>query len=197
MINIFYNKDFLGNVMIITTSFSKPNKSIKKEGFAVLYKDEELVGINIFDTSKFKNINNGMIFANSEIIKLIKEITNIDLSKYQENNFMVGQIMKMEKIENTHLNYCEVSIGKEILKIICGATNVKLNALVVVAMVGTFLPDAKNFIIKSNIQGKESSGMLCSRKELKIETKNNESGIIILDSHYKVGELFIEPFSNK
>lgn len=196
MINIFYNKTTLKDTMLVSISMKKPD-IIKnhKDLFTTLYKDEELVGINIFNVSKHIKLNDGMIQANKQILDLILKITKIDLSKYVENNFVVGQIVKLEPIPNTHLNYCDVDVKSKVLKVVCGAPNAKQNLKVVVAMINTFMPDGKP-IIKNSIQGKESFGMLCSAKELNMP-HDNKKGIIELNNSYQVGELFIEPFSNK
>lgn len=196
MINIFYNKTTLKDTMLISISMNKPNitKDHKNE-FTVLYKDDQLIGINIFNLSKYINLKEGMILPDKKILDLILQITKIDLTKYLDKNFVIGQIIKLEPIQNTHLNYCDVDIKDKTLKIVCGAQNAKNNLRVVVAMVNTFMPDGKP-IIKNSIQGKESFGMLCSAKELNIGD-DNKKGIIELNDSYKIGELFIEPFSNK
>lgn len=197
MINIFYNSKELKDTLVVSIASTKATKVVNDDKFTLLYDDDKLIGINIFNFSQYKKLNDGMAYATDDLIKTIKDITKIDLTEYNEKNFLVGQITNLEKIENTHLSYCDVNIGDKTLKIICGAGNVKVDAKVVVAMIGTFLPNAKLQILKSSIQQKESFGMLCSKKELTIQTQKEESGIIILDDHYKVGELFIEPFSNK
>ena len=196
MINIFYNKTTLNNAMTISVSLQAVNKTSKQEKFTALYSNEKLVGINIWNFDQYQKISEGMIFANDQILQTIKKVTNLDLSQYKENNFVVGQILKLEKIPNTHLHYCDVDIKTKVLKIICGASNVAEKAKVVVAMVNTAMPDGK-MIIKSSIQGKESFGMLCSQKELAININNNDKGIIILDNNYQTGDLFVEPFANK
>lgn len=196
MINIFYNKTTLKNAMTILVSSEQVNKIVTKEKFTLLYSNDNLVGINIWEFDQYEKINQGMIFANEKLIQTIKKITQLDLSQYFEKNFIVGKIIKLEKIPNTHLNYCEVDIKNKVLKIICGANNVSVNAKVVVAMINTSMPNGK-MILKSNIQGKVSFGMLCSKKELNLNAENNEKGIIILNENYEVGDLFIEPFANK
>ncbi len=196
MINIFYNKTTLKNAMTILVSSEQVNKIVTKEKFTLLYSNDNLVGINIWEFDQYEKINQGMIFANEKLIQTIKKITQLDLSQYFEKNFIVGKIIKLEKIPNTHLNYCDVDIKNKVLKIICGANNVSVNAKVVVAMINTSMPNGK-MILKSNIQGKISFGMLCSKKELNLNAENNEKGIIILNENYEVGDLFIEPFANK
>ncbi|MDE5545020.1 MAG: hypothetical protein K2I76_00205 [Malacoplasma sp.] len=196
MINIFYNKTTLNNALTISVSSQPVTKIEKKKNFTVLYNNNNLVGINIWDFDQYEKINQGMIFAGNKILQTIKKITQIDLSQYVEKNFVVGKIIQLEKIPNTHLHYCDVDIKDKTLKIICGASNVEVGTKVVVAMINTAMPDGK-MILKSNIQGKVSFGMLCSKKELNLKADSSEKGIMILDNKYKIGDLFSEPFANK
>ncbi|MDD2365186.1 MAG: phenylalanine--tRNA ligase subunit beta [Desulfuromonadaceae bacterium] len=75
------------------------------------------------------------------------------------------------------LSVCRVNNGKEILNVVCGAQNFKQGDTVALAQVGAELPG--NFKIKkSKIRGEESSGMLCSEKELGLADES--SGIVVL-----------------
>jgi len=63
------------------------------------------------------------------------------------------------------LNVCQVSDGEESLQIVCGAANVREGLHVPLAKIGAVLPG--DFKIKpAKLRGVESSGMLCSEKEL-------------------------------
>jgi phenylalanyl-tRNA synthetase beta chain len=75
------------------------------------------------------------------------------------------------------LSVCRVNNGKEILDIVCGAQNFKQGDTVALAQIGSVLPG--DFKIKrSKIRGEESSGMLCSEKELGLAEESE--GIIVL-----------------
>lgn len=75
------------------------------------------------------------------------------------------------------LSLCRVNNGKEILDVVCGAQNFKQGDTVVLAQIGATLPgDFK--IKKSKIRGEESSGMLCSEKELGLADES--AGIMVL-----------------
>ena len=74
--------------------------------------------------------------------------------------------------------------GKEILQIVCGATNHKTGDKVALAQVGAKLRE--DFTIKKGkIRGEESNGMLCSEDELGIGS--DKDGIIILPEDAPVG----------
>lgn len=75
--------------------------------------------------------------------------------------------------------------GAEALQIVCGAKNIAEGDLVPVALVGASLPGGIK-IKKSAIRGVESSGMLCSGKELGID--DSSEGILQLPKHAVLGE---------
>ncbi|MGL4687776.1 MAG: phenylalanine--tRNA ligase subunit beta, partial [Fusobacteriaceae bacterium] len=106
-------------------------------------------------------------------------------------NVVIGKIVEFDKHpEADKLTLLKVDIGnEEILQIVCGATNHKLNDNVVVAKIGAILPG--DFKIKKNkIRGIESCGMLCSEVELGLGTESD--GIIILPENTEIGKGYRE-----
>jgi len=83
------------------------------------------------------------------------------------------------------LNVCQVDVGTgEKLQIVCGAPNVAAGLRVPCALVGAKLP---GFEIKhAKLRGVESSGMLCSAKELGLTEESN--GLLLLPADAPVGE---------
>ena len=78
---------------------------------------------------------------------------------------VVGEVLECVDHPNSdHLHICKVDIGTEVLNIVCGAPNVRKGLKVIVAPVGTVLPEFT--IKKSKIRGEESFGMLCAIEEL-------------------------------
>lgn len=99
----------------------------------------------------------------------------------------IGQIIDYSKHSNADkLSVCNVNIGNnQKLNIVCGANNLRKNANVAVAVVGSSL-DNGNFIVKkTKIRGVSSEGMLCSEKELNFST--NHDGIMILPDDSQIG----------
>lgn len=89
------------------------------------------------------------------------------------------------------LRCCKVNVGqKELLDIVCGATNVRPNLHVPVAMVGATLPG--NIQIKPvTLRGETSHGMICSAKELGIATIfEPHKGIMELPADAPIGKDF-------
>jgi len=104
---------------------------------------------------------------------------------------VVGQVISCEKHPDADkLSLCQVSVGgDENLQIICGAPNVRQDLKVVVATVGSKLPNGLK-IKKAKLRGVESRGMLCSENELAISDSHN--GIMELASDAELGECIRE-----
>ncbi|WP_320664476.1 phenylalanine--tRNA ligase subunit beta [Prochlorococcus sp. MIT 1223] len=103
-----------------------------------------------------------------------------DLSKRVEG-VVVGYIEEIEKHPNADkLRVCTVNTGDEVKsQIVCGASNVRKNIHVLVAVPGAYL-SAKDIEIKSSkLRGVKSDGMICSLSEIGLTDKSN--GIAILE----------------
>ncbi len=91
--------------------------------------------------------------------------------------------------DSDHLHVTMLDAGAdEPLQVVCGAPNVAVGQKVLVATVGTDLPDGNGGtfkIKKSKIRGVESFGMICAADELGIG--EDHSGIMVLESDAKVG----------
>jgi len=102
-------------------------------------------------------------------------------------NVIVGHVLEVTKHPDAdRLNVCRVDIGRGTLQqIVCGAPNVAVGLKVPCALPGAELPG--NFVIKvAKVRGVESSGMLCSAKELGIA--EDASGLLVLPADATVGE---------
>ena len=82
---------------------------------------------------------------------------------------VVGEVLAIEPHPDADkLRICRVAVGtSEPLKIVCGAANVRVGMRVPAALIGATLPGGMA-IKKAKLRGIESSGMLCSAKELGI-----------------------------
>jgi phenylalanyl-tRNA synthetase beta chain len=99
---------------------------------------------------------------------------------------VVGQILESSAHPGADkLSVTRVTAGGETLQIVCGAKNYKVGDKVPVALVGAHLPNGME-IKKANLRGVESSGMLCSAKELGLED-DKSGGLLILDAAASVG----------
>lgn len=103
------------------------------------------------------------------------------------NNVVVAQVLEVVKHPDAdRLNVCQVDIGTGTpQQIVCGAPNVAAGLKVPCALPGAELPG--DFKIKiAKVRGIESSGMLCSAKELGIAEE--ASGLLILPADAPVGQ---------
>ncbi|MGB6121490.1 MAG: phenylalanine--tRNA ligase subunit beta, partial [Bacteroidota bacterium] len=112
--------------------------------------------------------------------------------KYE--GFVVGKVTQVSPHPNAdRLSVCDVNIGKETLKVVCGAPNVSRGQKVGVGKVGATVPrnqhdpDGKAFVLsRVSIRGVESSGMICSEYEL--DLGKDAEGIMVLDPSARVGQ---------
>lgn len=103
------------------------------------------------------------------------------------NSVVVAQVLAVVKHPDAdRLNVCQVDIGTGTpQQIVCGAPNVAAGLKVPCALPGAELPG--DFKIKiAKVRGVESSGMLCSAKELGIA--EDASGLLILPVDAPVGQ---------
>src|SRR5574343_171698 len=103
------------------------------------------------------------------------------------NSVVVAHVLEVVKHPDAdRLNVCQVDIGSGTpQQIVCGAPNVAAGLKVPCALPGAELPG--DFKIKvAKVRGIESSGMLCSAKELGIAEE--ASGLLILPTDAPVGQ---------
>lgn len=128
-----------------------------------------------------KKISDGLRFSGTENI--------LELGVSIDKNIVVGEIKEIMKHPNADkLQITKTDVGKNnggSLQIVCGAPNIRVGQKVPVALVGTKFKDFE--IKKVSIRDVESSGMLCSEKELGIS--DDHSGIMILSSDVRAGTL--------
>jgi len=110
---------------------------------------------------------------------------------------LVGEVRACERHPNADkLNLTAVDIGRpELLRIVCGAPNVRTGLKVVVAPVGAVCHpiEGEPFkITKSKIRGEVSEGMLCSASEIGLGSSH--AGLLELDQEAVVGTLVKDHF---
>ncbi|MBI4977880.1 MAG: phenylalanine--tRNA ligase subunit beta [Spirochaetes bacterium] len=114
------------------------------------------------------------------------EVSGIETIGGEINGVFIGRIRTVEKHPNADkLSLCEVDLGPMgVKKLVCGAPNVKVDALVPVAVSGTTLPGG-HVIKKAKIRGIESDGMIASKEELGLEASSD--GIWLIEERAEVG----------
>lgn len=113
------------------------------------------------------------------------EIEGIEYMNYHLKSVITAKITKKLPHPNADkLTLCDLDAGGETYRVVCGAPNHREGDIVALATVGTKFGD--EFVIKkTKIRGEESSGMLCSEKELGLS--DDHSGIMILPPSTKTG----------
>ncbi len=96
------------------------------------------------------------------------EVEDIEDRRTWAEGVVVGRVLTREAHPNADkLSVCTVDIGEaEPSTIVCGAANVRADAFVAVATVGTYLPMVDLTISPRKLRGVASKGMICSLAEL-------------------------------
>lgn len=197
--NLSYNPQGVGDVAFLQI---EPTDGAfdynKKDDVVEITQDGQVVGFNIFNVSdKIKIEGNGHIKLTSEIIEALQQSINNSGFNYQLDTdlspkFVVGYVETKEKHPDADkLSVLKVNVGNETLQIVCGAPNVAAEQKVVVAKVGAVMPSG--MVIKdAKLRGVDSSGMICSMKELDLPNAPQEKGIMVLNDDYEIGQAFFE-----
>ena len=113
------------------------------------------------------------------------EVDSVEPAAASFADVVVGEVLDVQAHPDADkLRVCKVSTGSEPLQIVCGAPNVRPGMKVPTALVGAVLPgDMK--IKKAKLRGVESSGMLCSARELGLT--DDHAGLMALPADAPVG----------
>ncbi|GAA8924743.1 phenylalanine--tRNA ligase subunit beta [Helicobacter pylori] len=140
------------------------------------------------------SVNDLNVFVDTpkDIAKLCEDLSHLGLEVESSipcvapKNVVVGKVLEKAPHKNAEkLSVCQVDVGKEVLQIVCGAKNVAPNQFVPVALNGVLI--GSTTIVKTELRGVESCGMICSSTELGFPKIND--GILELDE--SVGELVL------
>ena len=129
------------------------------------------------------------------IIQKLSDIgLEVDSVDYRDHlkTFIIVQVLEVNPHHAANkLKICKVHDGKQILQVVCGASNVKVGMKSVLASVGSIIPKNQATIEVVKLRGVDSYGMLCSKDELGIVDDNTtDDGIIELPVDYNVGDPF-------
>lgn len=197
--NLFYNKEGVGDVAFLQIEpTDSPFEYNTKNDVVTITHEDKIVGFNIFNFSNYHQIeNNGHIKLTSELVEALQQAISkagIDfkLDADLSPKFVVGYVNSKEKHPDADkLSVLKVDVGTETLQIVCGAPNVDEGQKVVVAKVGAVMPSG--MVIKdAKLRGVDSSGMICSMRELDLPNAPQEKGIMVLSDDYEVGKAFFE-----
>jgi phenylalanyl-tRNA synthetase beta chain len=128
-----------------------------------------------------EELGDALTLSGSKVEEVIVSGANIE-------NIVTGKIKKIEQHpEAEKLVICQVDIAKEeLLQIVTGATNMKEEDIVPVALHGSTLADGTK-IKKGKLRGVVSNGMFCSKEELGIVNEEVILGLMILPEDTTIG----------
>lgn len=124
-------------------------------------------------------------------------VDSVEPRNHGVSGVVVGHVLTCERHPNADkLNVCTVDVGgAEALQIVCGAENVAAGVKVPVALVGSRLPGDVQ-IGKAKLRGVASEGMLCSARELGLETRwlpaHRTNGLFLLPQTSPIGTNVVE-----
>lgn len=198
--NVFYNRNGVGDVLLVQLTSTNPKAvKIKSEGDITLIYDEttqELAAFNLFNASTYMQVEEvGEVELTEEVVDqlqkgLVKNNIDVKLDVDFSPKFVVGHVLKKDKHPNADkLSVCSVDVGSETLQIVCGASNVAEGQKVVVAKVGAVMPSGM-VIRDAELRGVASSGMICSATELSLPDAKADTGILVLEDNAIIGQSF-------
>ena len=131
-------------------------------------------------------------------LRLTMATAEIDSIEHINNHFQTiyaARILDVIPHPNADkLTLVDVDAGGKKYRVVCGAPNHKKGDIVPLATIGTRF--AEDMVIKkTKIRGEESSGMLCSERELGLS--DDHSGIMVLPPKTKVGAAFSELYPHR
>ena len=113
------------------------------------------------------------------------EVESVKSPSSELDSFIICKVIKSQKHPNADkLKLCDVDVGRgNLVKVVCGAQNVKDGLFTVYAPPGSEIPKTKMKLKVAKIRGVESFGMLCSGSEL--QQSSDKDGIIELNKKEK------------
>ena len=131
--------------------------------------------------------------TNASLDKISETLTDIGLEVEEIVDpaeklapFKVAKIVEAEQHPNAdRLRVCKVDAGGDVIQVVCGAPNARAGLVGIFAPSGTYVPGTDLLLKPTKIRGVESSGMMCSAREL--ELGDDHDGIIELDGEHAIG----------
>ncbi len=130
--------------------------------------------------------------SSSEIVEAMTlaglEVEGVENPAEKLSAFSIAKVVSAEKHPDAdRLKVCQVETRDGLKQIVCGAPNARASMTVAFAPLGAYIPGLDFSLDKKprKIRGVESSGMMCSSKEL--EMGDDHDGIMDLDDGFEMG----------
>ncbi|MCD2137233.1 YtpR family tRNA-binding protein [Salinicoccus halitifaciens] len=190
-----YNEAHVGDVLFVSLESAESPSYTHHGDVTVIKEGDKITGLNIFKAAEKFDLEGGAVNVTpteahlDKINEILKSVGEPEIDADLSPKFIVGHVEeKSQHPDADKLSVCKVDVGDETLNIVCGAPNVEAGQKVVVARVGAWMPDGLH-IRPSKLRGVESSGMICSKKELNLED-DGVDGIYVLGDDYETGQPF-------
>ncbi len=150
--------------------------------------------------TKAKNANEEIISLREITEKLTMSGTKVETAENMAeeiSNVLIGEVLSLvphpdsDHMFVTTIDVGQVAKGEEAIQIVTGAQNLKIGDWVPVAMHKSTLPGGKN-ILKGQLRGVDSNGMLCGMSELGLTINDfpycEENGIMVITDDIKTAK---------
>ncbi len=153
MYRLFYNLDNVGDVLfVVFDPEAIPNKVDNHDGLTALYRDDELIGVNLFGVGQeFGLKEKGMIVkvSDSLLSKVNQKFENSGLKalgKNVDNGYIVALVTKLEEHPlDERSNIVTLDLGGKEATTVSRYANLKEGLLIVVAIDGCIKFDGTAF----------------------------------------------------
>lgn len=196
MVNYVYQPTTMGDMLAIYVEQTLPaTHHIKKDKLVVIYHQDKLIGINIFQPKTLiKDLEQGLIRRmNPASIAVLNQAfhelgVNLVLPSFH-SGFIVAEVQSVEPHPDADaLFVCQVNIGTKVIQIVTNSQKVNTGHRLVVALPGAMLLDGQ--VLQEGMMLKVlSQGMFCSEKTLGI-TPETQVGVYRLDDQRPIGKDF-------
>lgn len=185
-----YNPREMGDILVIMTAPTQGKQNVKQQGDVIQFTDAKsgkLLGYNLLNASHIltlDGINGELTLDENKVAKLNETIKKAGFDQplvYDATpHFQVGFVEEVDDHpKSDHLHITKVNLGDHTQQIVCGSVNLRNHIKVVVANVGTMMPDGK-IIWPGKLLGVESDGMICAPRELGLKNAPQKPGCLIL-----------------
>lgn len=153
MYRFFYNPDYVGDVLfVVVDPEAIPNKIVERDGLTALYRDDVLVGANLFGAGKaFGLKEKGMIVKIDEnVICSVNELFSKNglapLEKNVDSGYLVAEVTKLEEHPlDERCNIVTLNLGGKELTTVSRYANLEVGLRIVVAIDGCIKFDGTAF----------------------------------------------------
>lgn len=190
-----YNPAVMGDILVVLTAPDTEAQTVSQKDNVVAVTDKksgDLLGYNFLNASeilpRLKGENGEVSLSAEEVDQLNQtaQAAGFDYSLKLDTtpHFQVGYVEEVsDHPKSDHLHITKVNLGDHTQQIVCGSVNLRNHIKVVVANVGTMMPDGK-IIWPGKLLGVESDGMICAPRELALKNAPQKPGCLILDDDF-------------